>query len=107
MSNDADPRFQLMVLYDWKPHIGPERIAWHAAKIRALPTIVSGLIEVRFGPRQCGHPDEDTRGWDHAAVMVFRRHEDFVAFGPTRAHDDVATELVADLERISYVGFTG
>ena len=100
-------RFQLMVLYDWKPHIGEERIAHHARKIRALPALVPGLIEVRFGPRLCGHPEDDTRGWDHAAVMVFARHEDFIAFGPTPAHDEVAIDLVADLERISYVGFAG
>ena len=96
-----------MVLYDWKAGIGPERIAFHAAKIRALPALVPGLIEVRFGPRQCGHPEGETSGWDHAAVMVFARLEDYAAFGPTKAHDDVAIELVADLERISYVGFTG
>lgn len=100
-------RFHLMVLYDWKPGVEPERVAYHAAKIRALPSLVPGLIEVRFGPRLCGHPDEDARGWDHAAVMVFRRHQDFIAFGPTAAHDGVAIELVADLERISYVGFEG
>ncbi len=100
-------RFQLMVLYDWKPGIDAERVAHHARRIRALATLVPGLIDVRFGPRLCGHPAADAQGWDHAAVMVFARHQDFIAFGPTKAHDDVATELVADLERISYVGFEG
>lgn len=100
-------RFQLMVLYDWKPGISSERIACHAAKIRALPDQVPGLLEIRFGARICGHPDADVRGWDHAAVMVFGCHQDFVAFGPTEAHDAVAIDLVADLERIQYVGFEG
>lgn len=107
--SDARPgtRFQLMVLYDWKPGVTAERIAIHAARIRALPELVPGLLAVRFGPRCCGHPAVDTDGWDHAAVMTFGSHQDFIAFGPTKAHDDVAVELVADLERISYVGFEG
>ncbi|MBA3846886.1 MAG: Dabb family protein [Planctomycetes bacterium] len=103
----SDTRFQLMVLYGWKPGIDAQRIAHHARKIRALATVVPGLIEVRFGPRLCGHPQAETDGRDHAAVMTFARHEDFAAFGPTKAHDDVAFELVTDLERISYVGFAG
>ncbi|HYE07463.1 MAG TPA: Dabb family protein [Planctomycetota bacterium] len=107
MTTAHGTRFQLMVLYDWKAGIDAQRIAVHAQRIRALPSLVPGLIEVRFGPRLCGHPQGESEGWDHAAVMVFARHADFVAFGATRAHDDVAIELVADLERISSVGFAG
>jgi hypothetical protein len=103
----TETRFQLMVLYEWKSGICPERIAYHARKIRALPGKVPNLLEARFGPRQLGHPDVDTRRWQHAAVLVFRCAQDYAAFGPTPAHDEVALELVADLERISYVGFEG
>ena len=107
MSESSATRFQLVVLYDWKPGVTPARIAWHADRIRALPRAAPGLIEARFGPRLCGHPEAETRDWDHAAVLVFDRHADFIALGPTAAHEAVANELVADLERISYVGFSG
>lgn len=103
----TEARFHLLVRYDWKPGIGPERIAVHAARIRDLPARVPNLLSARFGERCCGHPAEVAAGWDHAAVLVFARHADFVAFGSTPAHDAVATELVADLERIEYVGFEG
>jgi hypothetical protein len=103
----ADTRFQLMVLYEWKAGIGPERIAYHAAKIRALAGKVPNLCEARFGPRLLGHPDADARRWHHAAVLVFKGQGDYAAFGPTPAHDEVAIELITDLERISYVGFEG
>ncbi len=105
--DSAQQRFQLMVLYAWKPGIGPERIAYHAAKIRALPAKVPNLLAARFGPRLLGHPAEEANRWHHAAVLVFRSQADFAAFGPTPAHDEVAIALVADLERISYVGFEG
>jgi len=99
--------FQLIITYDWKPEVTPARRQYHVDKIRALLTKgVPGLLELRIGPRSLGHPAE-TASWDHGAVMVFSHEQDYISFGSTKAHDDVAFELVADLERIQYIGFTG
>ncbi len=98
--------FHLLIQYDWKPSVSGERRAYHAGKIRGLATRVPGLLDVRFGPRHLGHPQE-TSSWDDAAVMVFQHQDDYARFGTSPVHDEVAAELMADLERITYVGFTG
>jgi hypothetical protein len=107
MATDGATRFHLVVRYDWKPHVDAARVAYHAAKIRALPARVPNLLDARFGPRPLGHPAEEAQGRDHAAVLIFRSAADYAAFGPTQAHDDVAIELAADLERIEYLGLAG
>jgi hypothetical protein len=101
------PQFHLCVLYRWKPHIGAERRAYQIAKIRWLLTqSVPGLADIRFGPRACAHPAQAER-WHDAAVMIFATHQDYIAFGTSSAHDVVAGELVADLEDLQFLGFTG
>jgi len=105
--NATTPRFHLMIQYDWKAHIGAERRLYHVRKILGLlEKRVPGLLDLRFGPRLCAHP-ADMNTWDDAAVMVFGSHQDYIDFGTSAAHDEVAFELVADLERIQYIGFTG
>jgi hypothetical protein len=105
--NATGPRFHLMIQYDWKPHIDAERRTYHVQKILGLMGMqVPGLLDLRFGPRLCAHPGE-MNSWDDAAVMVFASHQDYVDFGTSTAHDSVAFELVADLDRIQYIGFTG
>jgi len=46
--------FDLMVLYEWKPGIPPERIEHHFRKIRALPAKVPGLVALRIGLKTMG-----------------------------------------------------
>jgi hypothetical protein len=106
MAGDGAARFHLLVRYDWKAGVGAERVAYHAAKICGLPSRVPNLLDARFGERRLGHPAA-TAEWDHCATLVFGSAEDYAAFGRSAVHDEVAAELLADLERIEFVGFTG
>jgi hypothetical protein len=98
--------FDLLVTYRWKPGNTPERIAFHAEKIRRLNGRVPGLLAVRIGPRTLGFGPA-AEGVTHAAVMSFREQADYQAFGASPEHDEIAPALVADLEAISAVGFVG
>jgi hypothetical protein len=96
--------FDLMVLYEWKPGITAERIEHHLRLIRALVGQVPGLIALRVGPRTFGF-GPTSEGWTHAAIMTFRQQADYLTFGKAPAHDRIAPELVADLQRITAIGF--
>jgi hypothetical protein len=98
--------FTLLVLYEWKPHITPERIEVHFTRIRGLAGNVPGLIEVRVGPRTFGFGPTGSEKWTHAGLMVFERQSDYAAFGKSAAHDAIAPDLVADLANLLAVGMT-
>jgi hypothetical protein len=96
--------FDLMVLYEWKPGITPERIDHHFRLIRALVGKVPGLVALRIGPRTLGF-GPTAEGWTHGCVMTFRQQADYTTFGTSKEHDEIAPALVADLARLSAVGF--
>ena len=96
--------FDLMVLYDWKPGVTPERIEHHFKLIRALVGKVPGLAALRVGPRTFGF-GPGNEGWTHACVMTFNQQSDYAKFGGSKEHDEIAPNLVADLARITAIGF--
>ncbi len=95
--------FELMILYHWKPDIAPERIEQHLNRIRKLPGRVPNLLRVSVGPRTLGF-GAGSEHFTHAGIMTFRHQSDFEAFGTTPAHDEIAPELVADLQNLLAVG---
>ena len=96
--------FDLMVTYEWKPATAPARVEHHLRLIRALAGKVPGLVALRVGPKTFGF-GAASEGWSHACVMTFRGQADYTAFGTSPAHDEIAPALIADLARISVIGF--
>ena len=95
--------FTLLILYEWKPGISAQRIEHHLAKIRALAGRVPGINDVRVGPRTIAF-GPDAQRWTHAGLMTFRDQSDYETFGRSAAHDEIAPELVADLQNLLAVG---
>lgn len=95
--------FTLLIFYEWKPGISAQRIEHHFTKIRALPQSVPGMIDVRVGPSTISF-GPDAQRWTHAGIMTFNKQSDYESFGRSAAHDEIAPQLVADLENLLAVG---
>ena len=96
--------FDLMVLYEWKPGLDTARIEHHFHLIRGLVGKVPGLVAIRVGPRTFGF-GPGSEGWTHGCVMTFSNLADYLTFGRSPEHDEIAPALVVDLARITAIGF--
>lgn len=91
---------ELIVLYEWKESVSEERVSYHLNAIGAMRDKVPGLLEVKIGPR-CYGPEQ----WSHGARLTFDSPGALDDYARHPEHDNIANQIVPDLQNIQYCGF--
>jgi hypothetical protein len=95
-------KFQQVVLYQWKPNVTPERVAWHMTEFRGLVGKVDGLLHVQGGHKShCyGFGPAAAIQYDDILILTWTSAAVFATWGKHPEHDRLAPGLIADLTNL-------
>ncbi len=95
-------KLQQVVLYQWKPGISKERVAYHMTELRGLVGKVDGLLHVQGGPRNAcyAYPPGADATYDDVLILTWKSAEVFAGWGKHPEHDRLAPALVVDLTKL-------